>query len=227
MSRAARLTLYLATCLLSTLAILSLHACDAPQTAAETAEIDQLDARIDLATKELGVLEEAAKEQAELLADGDPSNDAAAVERLEAIHADYMEKGEALQADLSARGKILNEAAERATQPVAGGLAALFPQWSPLILAGGALASRLVTKRSRDHLLDSFKSLGKANVADFLGGLLKSLGYVHSNSDPVKVLEGAEAAAKRKGEEAEAARIRELAAQIEADRAKKAVEATT
>jgi len=226
MHRAPGLSMYVAACLLGVAAILSLPACEAPLKAEEAAEIEQLDSRIDLATKELGVLEEAAKEQAEILADGDPSNDAAAVAQLEAIHADYMAKGEALQADLTARGKILNEAADRVTQPAAGGLAAMFPQWSPLILAGGALASRLLTKRSRDHLLDSFKALGKANVADFVGGLLKSLGYAHSNEDQLLVLEGAEAAARKRGDFTEAERIRALAQKIREDReAAKAVPA--
>jgi len=227
MSRIAKLTLYVVACALAAALCLSVVGCEAPTTPAETAEIEQLDARIDLATKHLDELEAQAKDQAKLLADGDPANDAAAVEELEAIHADYMAKGEALQADLAARGKIIDEASNRVTQPVAGGLAAMFPQWSPLILAGGALATRLITKRSRDHLLASFKALGKANVADFVGGLLKSLGYAHSNEDPLLVLEGAEAAARKRGDDAEAERIRYLAQKIREDRAaaSKAVEA--
>lgn len=216
MNRLTKLSLYVLGCILAAVCALSISSCEAPTTKAETEQIEVLDARIDETKAQLDELEGEAKEQAALLVDADPANNADATAQLEEIHGRYVQLGQALTADLAARGAILDEAAGRVTQPVAGGLATMFPAWSPLILAGGALASRLITKRSRDHLLDSFKALGKAQVGDFVGGLLKSLGYTHSNTEPTKVLDGA-AAAAAKQEDADAHnRILALKAELEA-----------
>jgi len=216
MNRTTKLALYVIGCILAAACCLSIAGCEAPTTQAETQHLEQLDTRIDIAAKDLSDLEDQAKDQAALLVDQDPQNDAAAVEQLEQIHADYMALGQALKSDLDARGKILHDAADRVTAPVSGGLATIFPQWSPLILAGGALASRLLTKRSRDHLLDSFKALGRANVGDFVGGLLKSLGYRHSNTQPTAVLGGAAAAASEQEDLDARRRILALKTELEA-----------
>jgi len=215
MNRLTKTSLFVLGCILAAVCALSISSCEAPTTPAETEQIAELDARIDDAKAQLDALEGEAKEQAQLLVDADPLNNADATARLETIHGQYVRIGQSLTADLAARGDILDEAANRVTQPVAGGLATMFPAWSPLILAGGALASRLVTKRSRDHLLDSFKALGKAQAGDFVGSLLKSLGYTHSNTEPTKVLDGAAVAAARKEDADAAARIRALKAELE------------
>lgn len=223
MTRQIRTVLFVLACILAAACALPLAGCDAPTTPSETEQLAVLDQRITLQTTSIEKLESEASAQVEILSDTDPANDAAAVERLQAIHTDYMKLADALQADLAERGKILNGAAERAGAPITGAIATAFPQFAPWILAGGALASRLLAKRSREHLVDAAKAALRGNLGAGLGGVLKSLGYVHSNSDPVDVLGGAEAAACKQGEVDEADRIRRLAAELEANRALKRV----
>lgn len=222
MKRASALCLFVVACVLAAACAFSLSGCDAPpMTTPESEKLAQLDERITDRTAKIEGLEAESKHQAELLADGDPANDAAAIARLQAIHDEYLSLAADLTADLDERGKLLDAAAERAGAPITGGLAAAFPQFAPIILAGGALASRLLAKRSREHLVEAARAALRLNLGKFVGGLLKSLGYTHSNTDPVAVLEGAGAAAEKVGSIDEAERIRNLAAALEAERALK------
>ncbi len=224
MNRLTRISLFVVACILAAACVLPLAGCDAPTTQTENEQLAVLDHRITLQTTSIEKLESEASAQVEILSDTDPANDAAAVERLQAIHADYMKLADALQADLAARGTILNGAAERAGAPITGAVATAFPQFAPWILAGGALASRLLAKRSREHLVDAAKAALRGNLGAGLGGLLKSLGYTHSNTDPVDVLEGARAAAEQKASKApESGAARELALE-EADRIRRLAE---
>lgn len=189
--------------------------CETPMTPEEEARVAELDSKIDAQTADLEALEARVVELGKVLADGDASNDPAAIADLEAIQARYEEIANGVEADLKARGAVLDQARERAVMPAAQGLAAIFPQWGAVILAAAGIGSRLIPKRSREHLGASAVALIRGHLSESVKALLRAYGYGHSNQDPLAVLGGAEAAALESGTPEEALEIRAFRVKLE------------
>ncbi len=217
MTRSTKITLYVVACVLAAAAAFSFVSCDAPLNAEERGKVAAIDSRVDLACEDLKKLKSEAATQELLLVDEDPTNDITAAEAIEAIHLRYVDISAAIAKDLEARDQIISDAIQRSGDQFTGGAATAFPQFAPYILIGGSLITRLLATRSKEHLKDALEGAKRLNLGDFFSGVWKSLGYGHSNTDPIKVLGGAEAAAIAAGDPELARRIREFAARVEAD----------
>jgi hypothetical protein len=156
----------------------SLFGCtsDPVTTPQEQARIDVLDKTIEQDTDRLKAFEDEAKDLGALLTDDDPTNNEAAIARLENIESEYEVIIERVETNLAERGKILGEAVARGTAPIEGAATLLPPPWN--FLAGGLipLVAGLFFKRSRSHIADMAKTLIRGKGVEAVRYLLKAYG---------------------------------------------------
>lgn len=105
------------------------------------------------------------------------------------------------------------EKVESATGIVSSVVSAFFPPAAPYAQYLDALALPLVGlffKRPRKRLKEAGKNFFKGRLADMAREVGKMFGWAHSNDDPLKVLEGARAAAMAKSDPDTAKKIEEF-----------------
>ncbi len=88
----------------------------------------------------------------------------------------------------------------------------LQPWKTQLSMLGALLAFR----RPRQHLGRGVRSLTRLDGKELGASVLRSVGLLHSSGDPVEVMRGAASAARKRGDEAQALKIEEAIAAIQA-----------
>lgn len=194
--------------------------CTAEQimTPEQTAQLEVFDAAADEAAAEAKGKEDAAKEALDAVGVAIKSGDAdatlAAMQAFEDTKVAFDESAAVVNARLSERKEFMDGVIEGRAAPITGFLSAIvstvFPAAAPYAGWLDMLAipiAGLFFKRNHKRLKWMGKSIIKGQIGDVVVEMGRSLGWLHSNSDPALVLAGARRAALDAGDTAMAATI--------------------
>lgn len=120
--------------------------------------------------------------------------------------ADYKEK-------TTQQDAIIQQSAKDAAGPILGIAKTYFPGFGWIGDLLTAVGIPLVFKRSREHLFNGIKDIGKLDIGGFILSLARTYGLKHTTDDPIQIVENAASAARAKNDHTLASNI-QVAANI-------------
>lgn len=210
--------------LLLLLPLLGLVACSAEDyaTPEEQATLTAQDAEIQELVDELKAKEAAVKELGKELAAaykaGDQARYSAAMTQLNAALSEHRMTRAELESTVAEQQSLVQQVKERSAGSFFATIAPLIPApLQPLLpFLGGPIAG-LFFKRTRENMGRVVSTALKGNLADALRSIGASLGWAHTNTDPLAVMEGAKRAAIDSGDLRMAERISAATDAVRAD----------
>lgn len=126
-----------------------------------------------------------------------------------------------VQGDLESEVQKQKATLEEIRQNSAGSLLRLVAPFvptplQPLIPFSGSLVAGLLFKRGRENSFKAIKALASGKLNEAFVDAARAMGWQHTNTDPKKIMEGAESAANKAGDTALANKIREARMAMEA-----------
>lgn len=141
---------------------------------------------------------------------------ASALKSLDGVIESHNRASAELALEVSSRNGLLDEIQENSTGSILRMVSPFIPlPLQPFIPFAGSILVGLFFPRGRENTFGALKSAASGKFDEALSGFTKAQGWKHTNTDPHKILEGAEKAANKQNDTVLAAKIKDARSRIE------------